>query len=99
MGYVLPRRRGRAVANEWMKGSTDWKEDRRQLLVEQDRQHDEDLEEMDRDNEGKNPLWPEDQYVHLKKCPRPRGHQKSVPKKRIPKPPVPQGALRATLRM
>ncbi len=61
MGYVFPRRKGLGTPRDWApKGS--WLADRRKLLKEQDRQYAEDRAEMDQDNKGKDPLWPEEQY-------------------------------------
>ncbi len=62
MGYVMPRRRGKGASNEWNRQGISWKEDYRELMKEQDRQHDADLAEMDKDNATHDPLWPEEQY-------------------------------------
>ncbi len=66
MGYVMPKRKGRGVAENFTPQRRNWKDDRRQLLAEKIIQHDEDLAKIKRDNEGFDPLYPEDQYKRRK---------------------------------
>ncbi len=62
MGNVMPKRKGRGVAENFTPQRRNWKDDRRQLLAEQIIQHDEDLAKMGKDNAKHDPLWPEFQY-------------------------------------
>ncbi len=62
MDYVIPERKGMGGSNEFFVRPKTSRDDRRQLLAEKIIQHDEDLAKIKRDNEGKDPLWPEDQY-------------------------------------